>query len=196
MAILERTSFTIGNIHTMESAIQQTQCWVKNVIIAHNICPFAKRVFDNDSIHYQLMSADLRQSLDELLQEFQRLDENSEIATTLVIHPKGLESFDDYLDYHAIATQLLIDNGYEGIYQLATFHPDYCFEGSNADDPANYTNRSPHPMFHIIREDSLEKALQKYPNPEKIPERNIRYTRDLGLKTMKKHLDDCVNLKQ
>ena len=172
----------------MKTVIQQTQCWIKNVIIIHNICPFAKREFDNENIHYQLMPKDLRQAIDVLLEEFKRLDQSINIATTLLIYPEGLESFDDYLDYYAI----VVDKGYEGVYQLASFHPDYCFEGSHNDDPANYTNRSPYPMLHIIREASLEKALQNYPHPEEIPERNIRYTQKLGLERMKDLLNNCL----
>lgn len=177
----------------MKIVVRQTQCWIKNVIISHNICPFAKREFDRENIFYQLMPKDLRQSLDALLQEFNRLDKAPNIPTTLIIYPEGLDDFSDYLDYYAIADQLLVDNGYEGTYQLATFHPDYCFDGSNNDDPANYTNRSPYPMLHIIREASLEKVLQNYPHPEEIPERNIRYTQELGLDKMKSLLDSCLN---
>ena len=175
-----------------EKIIEQTKCWLKNVVIAHNICPFAKREFDRDSIHYQIMPSDLRQSLDVFLTELQRLDNHAEIETSLLIYPNNLDDFDDYLDYHAIAQQLLVDNGYEGVYQLATFHPHYCFAGSDEADAANYTNRSPYPMFHIIREASLERVLKHYPNPEEIPERNIRYTRDLGLVVMRKMLKEAL----
>ncbi len=177
---------------TLPLAIRQTQCWLKNVVIAHNICPFAKREFDRGSIRYHLMPEDLREGLDIFLNELQRLDCDSNIETSLLIYPSSLNDFEEYLDYHAIVTQLLIDNNYEGVYQLATFHPDYVFEGSDIDDAANYTNRSPYPMFHLIRELSLERALQHYPNPEEIPERNIRYTRKLGLTMMKDMLKDCL----
>jgi len=96
------------------------------------------------------------------------------------------ENFDDYLDFLEISNQLLIDQGYEGVFQLASFHPDYCFADTSPDDPANYTNRSPWPMLHIIREASLEQVLQNYPNPEDIPQRNIDYCRQLGLEVMQK----------
>jgi hypothetical protein len=101
--------------------------------------------------------------------------------TTLLILPEGCTQFNDFLDLTAMAEQLLIDQGYEGVYQLASFHPDYCFAGEDENDPANYTNRSPYPMLHIIREASIEQALKTYPNPELIPERNIELTRKLGL---------------
>ena len=91
------------------------------------------------------------------------------------------------LDAHLIATaaKLFVDQGYEGVYQLASFHPDYCFAGEDENDPANYTNRSPYPMLHIIREASIEQALKSYPNPELIPERNIELTRKLGLEKIR-----------
>jgi len=136
--------------------IQQVQCWIKNVVIAHNICPFAKREFDSDRIRYRQMSEELAYSLDDVLQECQHLDNNPDVETSLLIYPTSLEDFDSFWEYYAIAEQLLIDSGYEGVYQLASFHPDYCFEGSHDDDPANYTNRAPYPMLHIIREASLE----------------------------------------
>jgi hypothetical protein len=95
------------------------------------------------------------------------------------------------LDLVAIAEDVLIDQDYEGVYQLASFHPDYCFADSKPDDAANYTNRSPYPMLHIIREASIEKALTKYPNPEQIPERNMQLTRKLGLEKLQTLLATC-----
>ena len=114
-----------------------------------------------------------------------------EVQTSLLIYPYGLESFDAYLDFLAIAEELLQVQAYEGIFQLASFHPQYCFDGALLDDPANYTNRSPYPMLHLLRESSLEKALANYPEPEKIPQHNIALTRQLGLATLEKLLNDC-----
>ncbi len=91
----------------------------------------------------------------------------------------------------AIANALIEKQGYEGIYQLASFHPDYCFEGVEQDDASNYTNRSPYPMLHLIREASLEKVLAHYPDPEKIPVRNIAYTQEMGQASLQHLLDSC-----
>ena len=168
----------------MDQAIQQTRNWLKHSIIAHNFCPFAQHEFIKERIHYEVMPRDLRQSLQILMQELQRLDQSNAIETSLLIYPEGLNHFEDFLDYHAIAEQYLYDLDYEGIYQLATFHPDYCFAESDRNDPANYTNRSPYPTLHILRESSLTQKLQHYPNPETIPERNIAVARALGLDTM------------
>lgn len=166
--------------------IAETKKWLESVVIAHNICPFAKRVFDEGRIHFQIENAtEVEICLENLLDECARLDENDAIETTLIIYPKAFADFDEYLDFVEIAGALLETEDYEGIYQLASFHPTYCFEGSNEKDAANYTNRSPYPMLHLLREESLDQALAYYPNPETIPENNIKLTRELGLEKMR-----------
>jgi len=165
--------------------ITTTQSWLASFIIAYNICPFARQVFENDSIRYQVIaSAKPENCLEALIGECRHLDEEPATETTLLILAKACVDFDDFLDLVAIAEQLLIDQGYEGVYQLASFHPGYCFAESEQNDPANYTNRSPYPMLHIIRESSIEQALQTYQNPELIPQRNIELTRKLGLEKL------------
>lgn len=176
----------------MDKIIKQTQCWLDSVIIEHNLCPFAKRERDKGSIHFCVDdNQDISQALENLVLECERLDQQPEIETTLFILSQLGQDFNDYLDFLDIANQLLIDQGYESVYQLASFHPDYCFEQSDEDDAANYTNRSPYPTLHIIREKSLEKALQSYPDPELIPERNVEYCQSLGLKKMQEMLKHC-----
>ncbi len=177
---------------TQDLIIQQTQKWLSTVIIRHTICPFAKREFEKDSIYYETIeSDDLHQQLEQMILCCVQLDNNNDIETSLLIFSKSLADFDEYLDFIEIADALMHKQGYEGTYQLASFHPDYCFEGSDENDASNYTNRSPYPMLHIIREASLEKVLSSYTNPEEIPQRNIEYTRKLGLKAMQKLLSDC-----
>ncbi len=179
-------------MHEHKSIIQQTQCWLDKVVIGHNICPFAKKERDANRIRFVVESSvQFETALEKLLRECEYLEQNSNTETTLFILENMAEKFNDYLDFLDIANQLLIDQGYEGVFQLASFHPDYCFAGSALDDPANYTNRSPRPMLHIIRETSLEQVLQNYPNPEDIPQRNIDYCRQLGLEVMQKMLNDC-----
>lgn len=169
-----------------------TRTWLTSFVIAHDICPFARHVYDNNSIRYRVADSDkLEDCLETLIEECQRLNADPTIETTLLVFAQACPKFDDFLDLAAIAEQLLSDQGYEGIYQLASFHPNYCFAGSREDDPANYTNRSPYPMLHIIREASIERALQNYPNPESIPERNIELTRKLGLEKMRAQLAAC-----
>lgn len=161
---------------------KQTKTWIKSFIIKYNICPFAQRVFEDSSIHYEAVeSKNNEQCLHAIFAECQRLDSQIEIDTAFIIFPNHLTLFEDYLDFLAMAEALLIEQNYEGVYQLASFHPKYFFENQEVTDPSNYTNRSPYPMIHLIRETSLEQALQSYPEPEKIPHRNIQFTREMGL---------------
>lgn len=172
--------------------IDQTKNWLSNVIIEHAICPFAKREHDNNRIYYEIIdSKKTEQQLEQLIIQCEAMDDDKDKETSLLIFPKTLSNFEDYLDLVEIATQLMAKQGYEGIYQLASFHPQYCFSGTKVDDPSNYTNRSPYPMLHILRESSIEKALESFPNPENIPDRNIQLTTDLGLKVMKNLLQKC-----
>ncbi len=175
-----------------EVIISQTRTWLCSVIIAHKFCPFAKREFDTDSIHYAVIdTAELETQLKQIVEHCAGLDRDPERETTLLMFPRGLSEFDDYLDLVDLATALLKTQGYEGIYQLASFHPHYHFDGTDNDDPSNYTNRSPYPTLHILREASVEAALERYPDPENIPTRNIRLTQNLGLRAMKALLNNC-----
>ncbi len=110
----------------------------------------------------------------DLQKELLKLNEDDTIETTLLIYPNVLTDFYVYNDFLNIADDLLIDMKLEGIYQIASFHPDYQFASTEADDAENYTNRSPYPLLHLIREQSLEKAISHYPEPELIPEYNIK----------------------
>ncbi|QTP54263.1 DUF1415 domain-containing protein [Billgrantia sulfidoxydans] len=166
---------------SLTPACAATRAWVEGFVIAHNVCPFARREFVSDSIRFVEVAANgWEPALEAMIEECRRLDATPGIETTLMILRPGLEDFDDYLDFLAVAEGLLVEQGYEGVYQLASFHPDYCFEGAAEDDPANFTNRSPWPMLHLLREAGLERALAHYPDPEAIPERNIEAMRRLG----------------
>ena len=175
--------------------IDQTQCWLKTVIIEHDFCPFAKRELERESIRYSVNhSTDLESALQAMIDECIYLDNNDTTETTLLIFAEGFKSFDDYLELAELGQELLTDQSYEGIYQLASFHPDYCFADAEQNDAANYTNRSPCPMLHLIREASMEQALKHHPDPEAIPERNIEYARELGLEEMKRQLEACCKI--
>ncbi|WP_444996676.1 DUF1415 domain-containing protein [Aliikangiella sp. IMCC44359] len=161
--------------------IHSVKYWIEKTIIGYNFCPFAKKEFESQRIHYEVVSDyNKEEQLHALVNELQRLDANSDIETTIIILPVGLESFFDYLGFLDIANQLLCEQNYEGTYQLASFHPDYCFENAKQEDAENYTNRSPYPLIHILREKTLEKVLSKYPEPEKIPQKNIQVARQNG----------------
>ncbi len=170
---------------TQQQFIAATQAWLSSFVIHYNICPFARREQERNSIRYQVVSSkSLEKCLEAVIAECVHLDSDPNTETTLLIFADAFADFADFLDLLAIADQLLIDQGYEGVYQLASFHPDYCFAQTAQDDPSNYTNRSPYPMLHLIREDSIEKALENYPDPDSIPERNIALTRELGLEKL------------
>lgn len=164
-----------------QEMIKQTQNWVSKLIVKYNICPFARREVERGSIRYVLIEASKKkQVLTSLLAECHFLDENSETETTLFIIPSGFEGFYDFLDLVELANELLDDGGYEGVYQLANFHPDYCFAQEPQSAPSNYTNRSPYPTLHIIRETSMEMAIKHHPDVDAIPERNIEFANKKG----------------
>jgi uncharacterized protein len=166
--------------------IEITQNWIKNVIIGCNFCPFAAKAVQLNAVHFHLMTTPKTKAcLEQLVHECTRLDQDDTIETTLILLPEGFGSFHDYLDLLDMGERLLIDIGYEGTYQLASFHPEYCFADAEIDDPANYTNRSPYPMLHILREASVELAIKNYPDAEAIPARNMAYAREKGLEFMR-----------
>ena len=173
--------------------IDQTKQWITSVVIGCNFCPFAVRVVKRNSIHYQVeTSTDLTISLQAFLQECIRLDNEEFIETILLIFPNAFKSFDDYLNLLFLAEKAIKKNGYEGIYQVASFHPLYRFAGTQEHDAANYTNRSIYPMLHLLREDKIEKALLQYPDPEQIPQRNIQFAREKGIAYMQILRDSCL----
>lgn len=173
--------------------IDHTQKWVKEVIMKYNICPFARKEVENNSIRYVVIEqTKIKMVIKNLISECELLNTQDKVETSLLILPRGFEGFYDYLNLVDRANDALLDNGYEGQYQLASFHPDYCFEDAPQDDVANYTNRSPYPTLHIIREASMEKALSEYRDPESIPERNIAFARKKGCDFFEKLLAQCT----
>lgn len=173
--------------------IAHTENWVKQVIMKYNLCPFARREVERASIRYVVVEQHkIKAVLQALLAECTLLDEQPAVETTLMIVPRGFEGFYAYLDLVDLANEMLFAQGYEGTYQLASFHPDYCFDGEAQDDAANYTNRSPYPTLHIIREASMEQALASYDDPESIPERNIQFARRKGSEFFSRLLAHCT----
>jgi uncharacterized protein len=174
--------------------INATKKWIKQVVIDCNFCPFAAQVFLQNKIEYTwLNEVDIDVCKQQLLLEFLKLDDNINIETSFLLLPAYNYSFDLFLDIIAQAETLLIKNEYEGIYQIASFHPLYQFEGADNNDPANYTNRSPVAMLHILRETSIDKVLDKYKNPELIPERNITFAHKQGLAFMQQLLHNSIH---
>ena len=172
--------------------ISQTRKWLFDVIIGWGFCPFAQREYDNDRIYYAVIDAtDVQSQLEQIILECAALNKDASRETSLLVFPETLVDFGVYLDLIDMANTLLEKQGYEGIYQLASFHPAYCFADAPPDDPANFTNRAPYPTVHILREASVERALSAFPNPENIPLRNIDVAREAGLVAMKASLAAC-----
>lgn len=173
--------------------IAQTRCWLESVIIELNFCPFAKREFVKNSIRYTVSEqTDLAMALEVVTDECQQLDQHPQTETTLLMFSRGFSEFDDFLELIEMADQLIDQLGYRATYQLAHFHPDYCFAGSTNEDAANYTNRSPWPTLHLLREASLQKAIDAYPDTSQIPENNIRRARELGKPALQARLQQCM----
>ncbi|MFK7808866.1 MAG: DUF1415 domain-containing protein [Saprospiraceae bacterium] len=167
------------------SPILTTKAWVKQIVIGCNFCPFAGKPFKDERIHYTIVeSKSPEEQLASVLLELQQLNEREDVETTLIIFPEQFSDFLSYLDFVDLAEGLLVAHDYEGVYQIASFHPKYIFAGSNEQDPANYTNRSPYPMVHLLREGSLSKAIDQFPDVEGIPERNMAFAREKGLEGM------------
>ena len=164
-----------------ETIIAQTRNWITAVVIGCNFCPFAAGVVRRNSIYYEVLQpAGLTSCLEALTGLFHKLDNEPAIETLFLVIPDAFESFDSYLELVGLSEKILKDQGYEGIYQIASFHPHYLFAGSGSEDAANYTNRSPYPMLHILREESVTRAIENYPGTENIPNRNIAFARAKG----------------
>jgi uncharacterized protein len=178
---------------TEEEVIEQTKRWINDVVVGCNFCPFAAKVVKQQAVFYKVENSDdAAVCLAALLNEAIRLDDETTVETSFLIFPQSFEDFEDYLDLVAAAEDMLIEKGYEGIYQLASFHPLYMFADASEKDAANYTNRSIYPMLHLLRESSIDTALENYKDPENIPGDNIDFARKKGLLYMKMLRDACM----
>ena len=172
-----------------ELIIIQTKKWITDVVVGCNFCPFAAKALKRNTVHYEVLTnATALTALEAVLALLRRLDNNDNIETSFLILPGSFPLFDAYLDLVDLAEKLLAKENYEGIYQIASFHPQYMFAGSSDNDPSNYTNRSPYAMLHILRENSVSKAVDSYPSVNEVPERNIAFTKEKGLRYMQQLL--------
>jgi hypothetical protein len=169
---------------TPEEIVAATRHWLEKAVIGLNLCPFAKPVYAREQIRYAVSEAETPEALlAELISELQTLAaaEPEAIETTLLIHPRVLNDFLDYNDFLGVAEAAVADLGLEGVLQVASFHPEYQFTGTEPDDITNYTNRSPYPTLHLLREASVEKAVAAVPDAAEIYERNMETLRRLGV---------------
>ncbi|WP_421780789.1 DUF1415 domain-containing protein [Kiloniella litopenaei] len=174
--------------YTVANALELTQLWVDAMVIGQNLCPFAAPERNRRSIRYVIVEEkNLSKAIEKFLNELLSLQQSSEeeASTSLVIFPAGFEDFDAFLELLENAEDALVQAGAEGLFQLASFHPKYQFDGLPSEDITNWTNRSPFPVLHIIREGQMGRVLDSYKSPEEIPERNMALMEKLGVKGLK-----------
>lgn len=166
-----------------DAVIQDMRKWLEEAVIGLSLCPFARSVYLNNQVRFVVSNA---RHLDGFLEELDReLDflaaaDPKEIDTTLLIHPTLLPDFLDFNEVVGIAEEAVVEHELEGVIQVASFHPQFQFDGTEPDDIGNYTNRAPYPTLHLIREESLERAVASHPDPDGIYERNIETLQKLG----------------
>jgi len=169
---------------TIQPIITATHAWIEKAVIGLNLCPFAKSVFVKTQIRYAVSDA---QTVEELLADFISELQNLASAdsalcdTTLLIHPYVLQNFLDYNDFLDLADTAVANLGLDGEIQIASFHPDYQFAGTSPTDIGNYTNRSPYPILHLLRESSIERAVAAFPDASDIYEKNIETLHRIGI---------------
>lgn len=172
-----------GKTQALESQeiIAITDCWINRFVVELNLCPFARRELEAGRVRY---SVSLATSADELItmlaDELQLLDNSTHIETTFVVHPGAFLDFSDYNLFLDEVDELLRQMDYEGQFQVASFHPDYQFAGTEPADAENYSNRSPYPMLHLLREDSVSRAVANHPAVKDIPNANIERLNAMG----------------
>jgi hypothetical protein len=160
-----------------------TVAWLERAVIGLNLCPFAKSVHVKGQVHYAICrSTDVAEVLSDLKRELLALAHSDPEAhdTTLFIVPDALHDFLDYNDFLDWADQALVELDLDGVLQIASLHPQYQFAGTEVDDITNYTNRSPYPTLHLLREDSIDRAVAAFPEPERIFETNMHTLQQMG----------------
>lgn len=169
--------------------------WVEQLVVGLNLCPFAAQPLRQGRVRIVVSdAANPEVLLTDLLEEAFRLGNApvEDLSTTLLVIPRCLPEFADFNDFHGLAEEVMAEMGLEGELQLASFHPDYCFADSTPDDPANYSNRAPLPVLHLLREAELERVLAHHPDPSQIYQQNIRQLRELGTTRLTALLAGCA----
>ena len=168
--------------------------WLERAVIGLNLCPFAKAVYVKRQVRIVVSDASTERALLEQLGEELALlrDTPAEVVdTTLLVHPQVLGDFLDYNDFLDDADGLVEAMDLDGVLQVASFHPDYRFADTAPDDAGNLTNRAPWPILHLLREDSIDRAVAAYPDPDGIIERNIATMRELGAEGFRRLLSEA-----
>ncbi len=170
-------------MNTSDTVIAETRAWLERAVIGLNLCPFAKAVHTKGQVRYVVSETTEPEALlEQLLGEMQLLAETdaAKVDTTLLIHPRVLDDFLDYNEFLGIAEDALAGAGLEGVLQIASFHPQFQFAGTEPDDITNATNRAPYPTLHLLREASVDRAVAAFPEADEIFEANMRTMEELG----------------
>jgi hypothetical protein len=176
----------------IKNSIITTQRWIQSFVVELNLCPFAQHVTARDVIRYTVCANEsLQDILHALHEEMDWLDSDPETETSFLILTSGMKDFSDFNDCLAMAQELLVMMNWVGRYQLVGFHPHHQFDGADPDDAENYTNRSPYPMVHILRESSVTQAVDATANIALIPKRNTDTLNQLGVEVLIKRWQDC-----
>ncbi len=166
-----------------DTVIAETRRWLEQAVIGLNLCPFAKAVHVKAQIAWRVSlatePAELAQELQRALRELAASDPE-QVDTLLLIHPQVLTDFEQYNEFLDVVDAIVAAENLEGVLQVASFHPDYQFAGTRRDERGNYTNRSPYPMLHLLREDSVSRAVDSLPDPDEVYRRNVRLLQKLS----------------
>lgn len=174
--------------------VDQTRRWIQRFVVDLNLCPFARRELDAGRARFAVTRARSPEGvLAALREELAVLLGDTTIATSFLIHPDTLGDFLAYNDFLGEADRALRLGGLEGVFQIASFHPDYQFAGTAPGDAENFSNRSPWPMLHLLREDSVAAAVAQHPDAGGIPERNIAMLRQMGAEALHARLRACLD---
>lgn len=169
-------------MESLSIVLDRTRNWLRDFVIGLNLCPFAKLPYSTNRIRYRVYDGNIMEELLAFIYaEIEFLDSTlvDDIETTLVIIPNMLQDFEEFLSMVHLSEMILVDLKLEGIIQIASFHPEYQFADSRIEDITNYTNRSPYPMIHLLREDSVEAAIRSHGNTASIPERNKKLLKSM-----------------
>ncbi len=175
-----------------EAILNSVGTWVEQLVVGEQLCPFARQPLKAGRVRFAVTFVTSEAALlDALAEEIARLEQNARIETTLLIHPNVLTEFESYNQFLDDVDELIRSMGVEGTFQVASFHPDYRFAGTGSEDAENYSNRSPYPLLHLLRERSIEAAIDAFDDIDGVPERNIRHLRQIGAETLAARLAAC-----
>ena len=184
----------MADIPTDDDIAASVRKWVSAFVVDLDLCPFAGRELKKHRVRFATTGASTEDALlSALRSELDLLERDSAVETTLLIHPHVLQDFYDYNQFLDLADNLLRQMDLEGVYQIASFHPDYQFSGTQPEDAENYTNRSPYPLLHLLREDSIDRAIQDYPDIDQVPVRNTERMSALGIRQLQILRDACFD---